>query len=290
MQRLAFTLLLTVLVSFTSASAVAETLVQDKIYTGPVTLEVPTYNIKMKVPKGWRGALPSGSEAFVMERADGSDGKLLVLITPSSEAELKQTLQGPLPLGDGIVAQPDGELKHKNGLFTRPYALPENPATTQLAGVEVSVVARMIDGKAVGAIALAPGASLKMFASTAQTMVKGARSYKPKPVKGAPKGAWADKLKDRNLYKFHSGSGYSEKTKLTLCSNGAFARNFNATSLSQLGSGVAASGNQGTWAVNGTTLTLNYADGSTATYTLTEREGSLYMNGDKWLRENTSCR
>ncbi len=282
-MRIVLCLMLSLFVA-APVSATAETLVENKVYAGPVALEVPIHNVKVKLPGGFKGALPAGAEAFVMERADGSDGKIFVLIMKSTKAELESTLQGPLPMGQGIVLQPTAKLQNNKGLYTRSYNFP------QAEGYNASVTARMVGDRAIGAVVMAPSKSMKSFEKAARSMVKSARKFKPKTPKGAPRGAWAKKLKDKNLYRFYSGSGYSEKTKLTLCADGSFYRNWDMASATQLGTGAGVSNAAGRWTITNNTLSLSHRDGSSSSYALEERDGSLYMNGKKWLRESTKCR
>ena len=122
-------------------------------------------------------------------------------------------------------------------------------------------------------------------------MVKSAKKFTPKKPKASkPKGEWAEQLADRNLYHFHTVTGHSEKTTLTFCGDGRFSRNFDLSNSSAIGSGAGAAQSSGTWSVSGNTLTMRYGNGSSVSKNLEFRDGLLYMDGDKWLREGPSCR
>ncbi len=101
----------------------------------------------------------------------------------------------------------------------------------------------------------------------------------------------------RLLYLF-TGSGYSERKDILLCSNGVF---YQATDMGGFTPGnvdgpsfAATGGKRGRWSVsaNGTTLVMAFDTAGTVQYALSARQASneIGMNGQRWFVQNqTVC-
>jgi hypothetical protein len=129
-----------------------------------------------------------------------------------------------------------------------------------------------------------------------ETVIAIAKSVQfEKPVTGS--GAFATQLKGKHLLFLYTGSGYSERKDIYLCSSGEFYQsndmggfNPNDSADSSFGSRRAA---HGTWSITGEALTLRFRSGGNTRYTLAKRAAGneIGLNGQRFfVKEQNACR
>ena len=112
---------------------------------------------------------------------------------------------------------------------------------------------------------------------------------KSKPKLKKPKGALAASLANKKLSTYYHGSGYYEKSTMTLCADGRYYSSFNASSVSINGTGGMNSNAAGQWSVSGKTLTVRDANGSTRNFQVNQSRDQLLLNQKRWYREDYRC-
>ena len=103
-------------------------------------------------------------------------------------------------------------------------------------------------------------------------------------------------LAGKSLLYLYTGNGYSERKDILLCSSGRFYQSTGTSGFTTNDvdgpSFAATGGNTGTWSImgGGTRLVLRFADGDTATYTLSARQASneIGLNGRRYFVQNQS--
>jgi len=117
----------------------------------------------------------------------------------------------------------------------------------------------------------------------------------PRPQSTGGSG-WQSRLAGKHLLYLYSGNGYFEEKHIYLCSSGTFYQNSGSGGFtpndSDGGSFAARGGKRGRWIVNGSTLLLQFQDGSVGEYNLTQRSASneVGMNGRRYfVQSNANC-
>ena len=265
-------------------SVASKPLVADTTYRGPVNLEVADLGLKFKLPTGWQGVAPSSGEAFVATNNSTIQLFLLPMTMPVSVLE-KEFEQGS-EVSPGIFLQPvTRPKKMRDGSLFGQFQLDGNP------DVQVFAQAKPIKRRnPVMILALcAKQVSSGDCENAVRTFSKSIRSAK-KATQEKPSGQLAKFLSNRKLYRFYNGSGYSEKTTLTLCADGRFYRSFGASSVSQLGTGAASDSNAGRWKVVNNSLNLQERNGNQRFLRIQLEGTKLFLDGERWLKESFTCR
>ncbi len=224
----------------------------DKMYKSGA--RVSHAGISFVVPTGWFGGVPSGSSVMVLG-SKTQPGLVLVMIEPKiTPDQLVEALSRPLPLDDATVLTPVGQAQRKGKTVTSRYQLqtPEGlmqgRATATFDG----------SGRAVGFLALGPQTHQKQRGALLKRAIASVKFIKrPKP--GSGKGA--AKLRGKKLMYMKTNHGFSEKKEIILCSSGVAYWASHSSSISQLGSGVSRSEDQGVWWVQGKKLMISWNKG-----------------------------
>ena len=114
-----------------------------------------------------------------------------------------------------------------------------------------------------------------------------------KPQESPATGEWQKLLRGKHLIYYYTGNGYSERRDIWLCPSGNFYMTFDGSSLSNIGSGVINSNNQGTWrVVSGTGLLLQFQNGQTRQYKLSRRQtaGEISLDNNRYfVKPHNQC-
>ncbi len=286
----------TVLVAAASGGTsvpVGAQIVPGQVYTGGQLVQDPTSGLAVTVPVGWRGALAPDGSAFLLEPEAGQ-GLIVIRAEPATEAEARAVLTQPVPLGNGVVITPSGEIEEiGRGHMTTAYTVSGTP------GDFVSTVdVRMTDtGLGVGFVLLSPaGAHADQLQDLrALALSLGVTEPTPTPTTGG-NDEWEPWLRGAYLARFYSGSGYTESTELWLCSDGSFYMDDQSGGYGGGASGAFQTTNGGRWSATGSgatgTLILNWSNGQQSTWDLEfdYEQRRTYVNGNRWLRgENERC-
>lgn len=289
--------------------SVLVTLTHAQELTGPQTQ--PGYSFT--IPAGWVGEAQYGSYALVSGTVPG-----IILIGPTAYASaqtMRDELAAPTEDGAGTsmrATEPPTDMGNSTFLVTH---------TGTLEGVPMKVAAMGTwnpDGKTVTVAGLAPpdafGAQLLSGIKSVHTSVRYTATSAPAGttsativVSNGPEDAfWKDRLSGNRLTYMDSYSspagypggisgGYSITRKIDLCPQGFFTTNGNSDH-NFGGDGVSAYGSsnsagEGTWsAVEGeqgqSLLRLRLNDGTVRDYLLENREGSTFLNNERWYRTN----
>jgi hypothetical protein len=106
---------------------------------------------------------------------------------------------------------------------------------------------------------------------------------------------WQTFLSGKHLLYLYSASGFSERTDIYLCPSGEFIYRTDSSSLSSNGSGVVGANSDGRWKIstNGTSLILQFRNGSTKEYKISRRQqsGEIGLNGNRYfVQTQNACR
>lgn len=272
------------------SSAWAAELQPGVIYRGGDVVEVSQLGVALKVPEGWVGALPSGSELFVLEASNGKN-MILVYAAQSSEAELRQTLSTVIHL-DGYALQPIKALEKANGVWTGDYKIV--PAAN---GVTVARVLAKNRGQTSVALIALDRTGDTFSARQAKAMVKQIKiqKVKPSPRQKAGANSWTEYMSGRYIARYVTRSGYTEETHLWLCSDGTFTYSDSSGGFGGGASGAYQKSHGGRWRAQGKlpgqgNLILESGSGQTYRFGLALENRKLYLDGNQWLRDsNQRC-
>ena len=270
-----------------------------RVYDGGARLQVGEYGVTFTVPTGWRGALPQGSEYFIMEPTGGG-AMLLATGDEGSLAELRTLLSAPLDLGDGIILRPTGSLAVEGSEVRGQY---------RAEGSAQPLVGRVVARAGAHGIAVVYGllaapdqierhlAALDLLAaSTEMTPRPGAAGGQGGAARSGGD-SWAEYLKGKYLVRYYTQTGFTDEQHLWLCSDGTFYRSASSGGFGGGASGAFRGDSSGRWQADGAgesgSLTLRYGDGSVVRHELTYDYDAdkLYLDDKRWLRDrNEHCR
>ena len=118
----------------------------------------------------------------------------------------------------------------------------------------------------------------------------------PSSAQSAAAPGWQSRLAGKHLIYLYSGNGYFEEKHIYLCTSGTFYQSTGSGGFtpnnSDGGSFAARGGNRGRWSVSGSTLVLQFQDGSVGEYNLTQRSASneIGMNGRRYfVKSDANC-
>lgn len=139
-------------------------------------------------------------------------------------------------------------------------------------------------------IALGPASLIQSRDNDLSQMLASIRSATPKPAEGsAPAQQWQRKLQGKMIRQFHAYQGMSSDKRHYLDADGTYSfRGGSMVSVDVSGASGMSSGRnarQGRWRIaeteGGVFLHIQYNDGGTARYRLTQDARNWYMNGEK---------
>lgn len=252
----------------------------------------PEIGLSLTIPEGWTGTLSTQTEGlFVLETA-ASDAQIFVTAEQATLEQIRAELAQPIPLSETVALQPTGTPQATSDGVSASYG-----AGGQGGSVEAFARARVGgNGFAMLALALARPDDMPAVRSAADALVEGAVFGAPQqPAAPADPGSssWAADLAGKKITRFYTTTGYTEKETIWLCADGRMARNFHVggSDAAAEWSFADASDQSGTWTASADgSLVLTYADGSTSTYALSyDEEGGLYLDGDRFYREEANC-
>jgi len=157
-----------------------------------------------------------------------------------------------------------------------------------LAIIDTAVVYRS-DGGGVAIVALTDNANSERGFNTALA-VANSMTFRPPQVSAVAQRV-RQGLTGKQLTYLYTGSGYSERKDIVLCSNGTFYQSTGMGGFSpgnsDGGSFAARGGHAGSWSIapNGGSLLLRFNSGGTTSYTLSARQASneVGLNGQRFF-------
>lgn len=281
------------------------------------TRQEPAHGYSFTIPDGWFGEAKDGSYALASDAVVG-----MILIGPvnyASAQNMREELAAPTEDGAGTsmrVTEGPTDLGNNTVFVAHAGTLEGTPMKV------IVISAWNPSGKTVTVAALAPPEMFTKPLLEALKLVQTSVIYNAPPLTNtpartgkaiataAPDGPvddfWKDRLSGNRITYMDSYSspagypggvsgGYSITRKIDLCPQGFFTTNGNSDHTFG-GDGVSAYGSsssagEGTWsAVKGeqgrSLLRLRFNDGSIRDYLLEDREGSTYLNNERWYRTN----
>ena len=237
--------------------------------------------LTLHAPAGWAAQPPAATKVVLVNAANDS---LIVGSLDSGEISLAgPELTNGFPMGNGVFLRPTGTPKQVGGVYSNTFVATGTP--TKALGVVLIRAAN--GGRLVTLIGLAPPERMEMVIRAMAPMIASATVSPAAAPRSS--GELATYLKGRYLVRFYSGSGYSEKHEMWLCSNGEFRSRFDGGGFTQgVASGAFAGANKGNWSAtggrSGGSLVLSASDGSVSRFNLRESSDGLMLNGNKWMR------
>ncbi len=274
-----------------AGSAIAEEIQAGAEYIGPKHLSIEKIGVSFDLPAGWKGGLPQGEDTFLIAR-DGIEGYIFITAEQTTVAQAQAALSQPLPVAP-LVMTPKGAPTVSGSHITNDYTV--TGGVTPLEGRATAKIGST--GWGVMVLAVSTSTDLPVFTKAAAEIVRSVKIVKPKVPKvvpGTTGGHWGAMLAGKRVVRFFHGSGYSEQQQFLMCPDGRFAYSLEGGGFNLDGaSGAFQSKQGGKWSATGTpaggTLTLNYNDGRSAVYQLSEQDGKLMLDGQRWLREAINC-
>jgi hypothetical protein len=286
--------------------AVATEIQPGVVYDGGTRLSVAEYGVSFTIPAGWKGALPQGSEYFVIEPLTGG-ATILAIGDQGSVTELQAILSAPIQLGGGVMLQPSGTLRQEGGALVREYSVSgtAQPLVARVAG-------RADDSGFVVVFGLLAPADQLASHRAAFDQTVGSTSFAPPvgaggSVAGGAVGqsgqqatgsqqTWAEYLRGKYIVRYYTATGYTDETHLWLCSDGTFQRRGAAGGFGGGASGAFQGDSTGRWQATGVgangTLDLLYGDGSSVRHVLywDYDKNELHIDNKRWLHDtNRIC-
>jgi len=284
---------------WTTAPARGIELEPGQTYPAGTALTSATAGLVLTVPADWSAAWPAGSELLVMARSD-RQAYVFLAADELSEAEALTQMSLPIDLGDGVVLYPKSPSPARSqGMWTADFDVTGTETPTRAVvwtrlgphGIGVALIGLDVVGSE------SAGADAHRIAQTLakQIQFKAPVSPRAAPASGEGDLPWQDYMRGRYIARYYTGSGYSEKTELWLCSDGRFQRSADAGGSSMEGaSGAFAGRRAGRWTAHGSQpasgeLVLEDEQGRSS-HSLSLQSGKLFVDGSQWLRgENSLC-
>jgi hypothetical protein len=297
---------------YASSAGQAVEIQPGQLYASETRLEAVALGVAFTVPKGWQGALPVGSEVFVLQPEADPSIYILAMGEQTTRAELASTLAAPIALGDGLSLHPTAAVADRGKALVGRYEVGGAP-NPLVAYAEAQAGSH---GVAVAYILIAPPASLAAYEPVVRALISGTDLGAPAAgtaaggAAAAPNGGsgsgtsgasgsedrWDLYLKGKYIVYYYTASGYTDEQHLWLCSDGSFKRTGAGGGFGGGASGAFQGDSIGRWQATGAgefgVLTLHYGDGSTARHELRwdYAENALYLDGTRWLHgDNGVC-
>lgn len=258
-------------------------------YRNGETIEYKPAGASFTLPSGWLGILPEGSNFFVIGH-DTHPGMVLVTVEEAGLEEVRNVFAAPIPVDEGVTLVIEGEPEVSGKRISANFNIRSSDPSA--AGAKAYGAALIGDhGFTLFAVGLGPADQLPQLTRIVQQVLRSAKLEKVKGPEPITSGPWVDRLRGQKLIRFYTGSGYSERTDLTLCADGRFFRRFDASSVSQLGTGAADFRRAGSWRIVGPnpTLVTTDSEGNVNTYSLEMKGEELHLNSNRWFREPAGC-
>ncbi len=276
-----------------------------QIYTGGTRLEVAGLGVAFTVPQGWRGALPAGSEVFLLQPQSDPNVYILAMGEQATRAELAAMMAEQIPLGDGLTLSPSGGVTERGKALAARYQV--FGGASQLSAYGEALAAS--HGVGVAYVLIAAPASLAAHEPALRALTDGTALDSPtggqagggggQTATGTTSGSddsWAGYLKGKYIVRYYTATGYTDEQHLWLCSNGTFYRQGASGGFGGGASGAFQADSSGRWSATGRgasgRLVLQYGDGSTAQHELwwDYEKNQLNVDGKRWLHDkNTYC-
>jgi len=269
--------------------------VQSKVFPGNTRVKFSLMGLSLVIPAEWEGQL--FAETFVMTRKDNT-AKIVAMLDTASETQTLETMSNTIDMGDGIFFQPNSQIQKLGNFLMAEY---------QVLGANqpsVGYIAKVFGGNGNGyaLVSLADADKLDVLKSAVKEMVQSMKFFSQVDTNSINHVAannsdnyWATQLAGLRLTYFYTTSGYSEKFVIVLCSDGRFSRTANSGGSDSVSgfSSAFQNGGDGSWStggdVNSGVLQLDYTSGETGSYGIVVNEEGLFLNEDRYFREDASC-
>lgn len=251
------------------------TLIASLLLLGPA-LAQPAYQ-PVESSAGYSTRVPAGFQVIqkgASTTAIDPGQNYMLVITPHSYANFEAFARDAQLERDGFTAV--GEVEAINATDRRFRAAKQTAQGYLVADTFVTFSAH---GGGTLIVALAPEAySEKAFYAG----LAAAQNLSHRAPQASP---WQQALAGKHLCYLYTGNGYSERKDLYLLPGGEFVMRNDATSLSVNGSGALAGGGDGRWNVLGDQLVLQFHQGGSRTFQLSQRAAGneVGLNGQRWF-------
>ncbi|MEN8128850.1 MAG: hypothetical protein ABFS45_01370 [Pseudomonadota bacterium] len=285
-------------------SAPAVEIQPGQIYSGGTRLEVSGLGVAFRVPEGWRGTLPAGSEIFILQPDADPEIYILAMGEQATRAQLASTMGAPIAIGNGLSLHPTADLVERGEVLAGRYEV--RGAASQLAAYSEALAGS--NGVAIAFILIAAPALLTTYEANVQALIAStdlgapnppptvASESKPANTDTAAADRWDLYLKGKHIIRYYTTTGYTEEQYLWLCSDGTFSRSGKSGGFGGGASGAYEGSSSGRWTATGAgeygALILHFGDGSTSRYELRwdYEANKLYVDGKRWLHgKNERC-
>ena len=251
----------------------AEELVPDTKYRGPVTLEVPSHGVSFRLPKGWLGFLSGdyflvGAEAF-----DGFISMAAEKLTPKQAlAEFRKTQA----LGDGFKMHPKGKPAAKGNVIQVDVEVTNGDQSNP--GQLRAVIGKYGVGVVMGTVGV--GQAFNRIQTVARAIEKSLILSKPAASSASPErihGCWKH---------FSSSGGYGSsftEAKLRIYPDGSYSY-YSASSVSAAGQSVMSEDREeGPDGVHGNSIAFHPSRAKACSPIVSFDVGIMYVGSGKWI-------
>ncbi len=269
--------------------------VQSKTFPGNTRVKFSLMGLSFVIPAQWKGQL--FTEAFVMTHKDNV-AKIVVMPDKATKAQSLESMSNTIDMGDGIFFQPNSQITKLGNFLMAEYQI----LGTNQPSVGYIVKAFADNGGGYVLVSLAAADKLDILKSAASEIVQSMKFFTKEEANSTNNiktnnngNYWATQLAGLRLTYFYTTSGYREKFVIVLCTGGRFSRTSESDGSDSI-SGFSAAfqkGSDGTWStegdVNSGVLQLNYIAGETGSYDIVVKDEGLFLNEDRYFREEASC-
>lgn len=257
----------------------AEELLPDTKYQGPVTLEVPSYGVSFKLPKGWMGFL---SGDYFLVGAEEFPGFISMGAEKMTVKEVVADFAKTQDLGDGFKMRPKSKPKAKGNLIHVDVEVTDGAQVSP--GLLRAVIGKYGVGVVMGTVGV--GEAFKKIKPVALAIEKSLTFVKPQGAATPRAATPAEANPDIHRCWQHSSSatsgGYTN-IKVALYADGTYQYRYHMALYSEFGTVNDDRREEGTYQIKGGTL-VRHPNGAESYSSNFRYDGTfVYIGSDKYF-------
>jgi hypothetical protein len=266
-----------------------------RLYEGGETLFAPRLGFTAKVPDGWQGLLPEGTEVFSLSSMTSVFGEIYVFGREQGDLNAMKVVWGK-----GIDFTESIKLKAidpviKNDILSS-EVIGEGDAINK--GNRAFAIAKCNpSGPCVTLLTLAP---IQFFEAVKNVAIKFMETSSFEPPSNAPIHAdleWKEFLSNKSLLAYIDMDGGSKQNTVDFCADGTFTSSVKKKGFLKKENPKYNGNNAGQWTVEGVgeqtklRLTFKKKDVPPLEVTLTIKEEKIFANGERYfIAQSTKCK
>jgi len=288
-------LLATILAAQSVAQGKKTRLQAGRLYEGGETLYAPRLGFTAKVPEGWQGLLPEGTEVFSLSSMTSVFGEMYVFGREQGDLiSMKAVWTNGFDLSETIGLKAIDPTIHNDLLSSE--VIGEGEAVNK--GNRAFAVARCNpSGPCVTVLTLIP---IQFYEAVKNVAIKFMETSSFEPPSNAPIHAdlnWKEFLSNKSLLSYIEVEGGSKENIVELCADGTFTSSVKKKGWLKKENPKYNGNNSGQWATEGIGeqtklhLTFKKKDVPPLDVTLAIKDEKIYANGERYfIAQSTKCK